>query len=457
MTETKTQQLFRQKLELLILSQDVDVLNRTKEVVSRHFITFKHMPFSELPETSPADLVKAQLVLMDQEPDEDLVSFSQRLDRVLNLFPRSRVVVVLASSKSREVLQGAQNPRVTPLSQAEFKQTLKFEYICLYRCRAQYFEIQFSDLFPMTTVTFPIFVRLSLNQRYLAVAYSASVLSDGRYQRVSKAENTYIANKDSEKYLRYISTYYDTSGNGLKKRARALFLALCSEGLLLNDIILFDFKSVTAEEVQSRYESLNQIVQELVQIMESEENLWDLFREAISGSFYELWRAPWIAVYGALISKKSGQGDPVVTLLSGMLTDVGLFDLDAEISRKYLFSESRSVGDADQSQFANHPILSLNRCLGKGLPVSEAVKAVMVCTHERFDEEGFPNKVPADKIPVEAQILQFAERIDQGVLTTLKNTGVGFRFMKEKLWEAERKSPGAFSPDFLEAIAESLI
>ncbi|AFY01428.1 HD domain-containing phosphohydrolase [Bdellovibrio bacteriovorus] len=457
MTDTRTLTLFRQKLELLILSEDEAILNRAKEVISRHYLTFKQMRYSELDAASRSELMRAQMVLMVQEQNEDLSAFAARVDQVLNLFPRSRIVTVMAASLSRENLEGTQNPRVTPLSQSEFNRTLKFEYICLYRCRAQYFEIQIGDLFPMTTMTFPVFVRMPLNQRYLAVVYSNSVLSDERFQRVGKADNTFIQNRDSEKYLDYITNYYDTSGHGLKKRARALFLSLCHGALYLNEILLFDFKSPGPGTFRSRYEALLKTASDLLQLLGTEEDLWDLFREVLEGEFYEIWRAPWIAVYGAIISRKSGQGDPLTVLIAGLLTDVGLFDIDDRISREFLTSEGRTVLEEQQREFNNHPILSMNRCLIKGLPLTEEVKAVMVCTHERFDEKGFPNQVPADKIPVEALILQFAEKIDQGVLTTMKKNGVGFRFLKEKIWEAENNSGVAFPPAFLAAIADSLL
>ncbi|WP_373999574.1 hypothetical protein [Bdellovibrio bacteriovorus] len=431
-------------------------MNRVKQIVSAHYLTFKQMNFEELPEQA-GDLMKAQLILLAQGKDEGLKAFSLRVDKVLDLFPRSRLVTVMAPSYSKENLEGTQNPRVTPLSQAEFFSTLKFEYVCLYRCRSQYFSIQVGDLFPMTTMTFPAFVRLSLNQRYLAVIYSNSVLSDEKSQKLSRAEGLYIQIKDIEAYLQYIATYYDTSGAALRKRARALFLSLCYQSVYLNESLLFDFKMPTESHLATIYEGIKKTATQLFEIMKTDENLWDIFREALDGDFWELWRSPWIAVYAALISVKSGVGDPMIVLLSGLLTDVGIYDLEEAVARNYYLSEEKKVALEQQSSYEKHPLLSLNRCLIKKLPVEEAVKTVLVCTHERVDEKGFPNQVPSDKLPEEALILLFAEKIDKTALTTMKKTGVGFRFAKEKLWEAESNTPGSFSPDFLNKISESLI
>ncbi|MEK2645295.1 HD domain-containing phosphohydrolase [Bdellovibrio sp. BCCA] len=455
MSEKRPSSLFRQKLELLILSQSEEVLNRVKQVVSAHHFTFRHLAYSELPQGPLGDLIKAQLVLVAQDKEESIQDFSARVDEALRLFPRSRIVTVMGTAFSKENLE-SQNPRITPLSQVEFFSTLKFEYLCLYRCRSQYFEIQVTDLFPMTTMVFPAFIRLELNQRYLAVVYSNTVLSDDRFARLGRAEGLFIQMKDSEKYLQYINNYYDTSGAALKKRARALFLAVCFYSLHLNENILFDFKASGESVAVEAYQNLKKVGEELFTIMRSEENLWDVFREAVDSELSSYWRSPWIATYAALMSIKSGQGDPMTAFLSGLLTDVGLYDLQESVTRKYYLEDDKKTLDEENS-YQKHPLLSLNRCLIKKVPLEESVKTVLVCTHERADQKGFPNQVPADKLPVEAQFVLFAEKIDQGVLTTMKQTGVGFRFLKEKIWEAENATPTNFSSAFLAGIAESLI
>lgn len=74
--------------------------------------------------------------------------------------------------------------------------------------------------------------------------------------------------------------------------------------------------------------------------------------------------------------------------MAGLCSDIGLYDLPEPVVRKFLFSERREV-ESHQASFAKHPVLSLNRCLIKGFPIGEAVKSVVVCTHERADEKGF--------------------------------------------------------------------
>lgn len=455
--DSSEEKLFRQKLELLILTEDEEILNRAKPIISRYYLTFRQMAYATLFETPIWEILRAQMVVMVQGSDEDLLTFAERVDRTMQTLPRSRILTVMSPKLSLDNLEGTQNPRVLPLSRSEFFNTLKFEYLCLCRCRAQYFDIRAGDLFPMTNIGFSVFVRLQLNQRYLAVLPEGAMLTDGRFQRMQESDSVYILRRDVDKYAAYINSYYDRAGQGLVKRIRALFLSLIQASLNLNEVLLFDFKSLTDEDMRVHYEELHRLGKELLELIEEAEDPWNQIREAVSGEFYLLWRSPWIALYAAVISKKTGQGDPLVCILAALLTDLGLFDLQDEISRQFLLDEKRVVDEVHKKAFANHPILSLNRCLLKGLPVEADVKAVMVCTHERHDEQGFPNQVPADKIPVEAQLIQFAEKLDQGVLTTMKNTGVGFRFLREKIWESESKTLDTFSRRFLDSISKAMI
>lgn len=457
MSGTKKASIFRQKLELLIIDGAEAVLNRAKQTISRHYLTFQNLNFKDIPSGPLGELIRAQLILLSQNDGEDLASFSLKVESILKQFPRSRVVTVLQPGFNWNKQENWLSSRVTVLSQAEFFNTLKFDYLCLYRCRGQYQEIQPNDLFPMTTMSFPAFIRLSLNERYLAVVFSKTILSDERFQRLAAAEGLYIQNKDADKYLEYIKNFFDTSGKGMQKRARAAFLCVYHYSLLLNESLLFDHAPINEKLISEIFTDLKIAADELFNTFRSEENLWDNFREASADDFAALWRSPWIGVYAALMSIKSGTGDPMVALLSALFCDLGIYDLEEAVALDHYTSAERKISDIHQKSYEKHSILSLNRALIKKLPLDEAVKSVLVCIHERADEKGFPNQVPTHQLPVEAQLVAFAEKIDQAVLTTMKNTGVGFKFQREKVLESENANPGQFSSEFLSKISNSIL
>lgn len=453
-SEAKTT-FFRQKLELLLLAEDQDAIPPVKELVARSHISFKHVRTLQELKNLESQFARPQILLILQNEIETLSEFSEKIDELLQVFPRSSVVTVLQDSSITEALAGTMNPRVFPLTQREFRDTAKLEYVCLAKARAQFFDISLRDLYPSTQIPFTAYMRMTLNQRYLAVIFKKVILQDGKYHRLEKLNSLHVPFDEVDPFVSYVKEFNDTSGKGLERRLRALFLGVISKSLALNEYLLFDLKTLPQNEVDHLYRELEEAGRQLLEVLPLGDNTWDVLREASQNDLLKFWRAPWVAVYSALICAKSGQGNPLDALMAGLLADVGLLDISLEVYRAYLFQGPEALMESED--FRAHPMASLNRCLSKKLPLNEALKALIVCTHEQADQQGFPNQVPSEKIPVEAMVVQFAERIDFGVRTTMEKTGVSFRFMKEKAWEKEEQRKTIFSLQFLNTISESLL
>lgn len=452
------QTLFRQKLELLVISKDEAVLSHVREVISEHKLTFRNFHDGNVDAPfDAAEIKNPAVILIGQKDDEDLQAFSANVDNLLKDFPKSSVITILKDSSLSEDLKGTENPRVYPLSQNEFLNTVKFETIVMTKSRSQYFTILPTDLFPMTSIDFTAYVQLSLNQRYLAVLFKRLVLSEERLQRISRAKGLLIPITESQGYHNYISSYYDMSGASLKKRARSLFYSLSANWMILFDYLILDYKTLPEAQVTETFANIQKIGKEIIELLTKDEDLWDTFREASSNPLFKLWRSPWIAIYAALISIKSGQGNPEEALIAGLFSDIGLTSLNSKLLQKYLATELKELTPEEKAQIEKYPMESLNRCLQKKLPLSENAKSIIATSNERFDGAGFPNQVPADKIPPETYLIRLAMLIDLASRTSMVELGVGFRFTREKLWEAQKQNAGNFDPEFLEKIANALL
>jgi response regulator RpfG family c-di-GMP phosphodiesterase len=227
--------------------------------------------------------------------------------------------------------------------------------------------------------------------------------------------------------------------------------------MILFDYLAMDYKTLSEAQVAETFAKIQGISQEIIELLKKEEDLWDTFREACNNPIFKFWRSPWIAIYAALISIKSGEGNPEDTLIAGLFSDIGLTSLNSKLLQKYLTSGLKELTSEEKTQLEKYPMESLNRCLLKKLPLTESVKSIIATSNERFDGAGFPNQVPADKIPTEAYLIRFAMLIDQASRTSMVELGVGFRFTREKLWEAEKNKAGNFSPEFQEKIANALL
>lgn len=457
MPSTGADSIFRQKLELLILSRDSKVIRRAEEAVSQY--SFSFMPLTDQDFEgyfSDSNVVRPQVTLISQILDEAVSDFARRANELLAKFPKSCVVAVLNHDSVNGDLSGLQNLHIVPLSEAEFYTTAKFEYACLYRTRTQYVDINKNEVFPGTSIPFSAYIKLPLNQKYLAVIFADTVLTDERFQKItSESDHLLIDLAEAAQYSNYISTFFDQAGIGLRKRSRALFLSFCHCALLFQESLVFDHKALPSRITSDLFIKIKDLLYELVDLLKRDGDLWDVFREACQNEFFAQWRSPWISVYAALISVKSGKGDPICIMTAALLTDLGLYDLSRESFHKFVREGRGGFQDEELDEFRKHPLVSLNRVLMRGVPLEDNVQKALVAVHEHADGTGFPNGVTVEALPLEAAIIRFAEQIDFHVRNHPEGSEFSFRSLREKLMSTENRE--TYPTQFFEGISKALL
>ena len=457
MTETKENSFFRQRLELLLLADDAQISERIGPVISRHFITFKHVPNLKEFSEQKSVLGRPQLIVLKHASSEGIDAVNDRVSDVVRLYPKSSVIVIRKNPSDDPEAGEELHPKAYGLSVDELYSTAKLEYLLLSKIRSHYFSFPVTDLFPSTTVSFSAFMRATLNQRYLPVVIAGRTLSDARFQRLQEVERIYFPVVQAPAYYDYVQNYYDTSGVGLRKRVRALFLQFLAAGIEVFDYALLDVRNANTEKIEQIYTSLVRKASALIGAMEKSEDPWEIIREAEENEFLNFWRAPVIGAFAAVMSLKSKQGDPVTALLVGFFAELGMWQLSYDFFQRYQEKGMSGVLPTEKPIFEASPMNALNRMMSKGFPMDDAVKAALVCVMERADGKGFPNQTPIESIPVEALIVRFAIGLEREMRTTLKATGTSFRFMREKYWEEVKKDAGDFGDDFLTKISDSLV
>lgn len=438
----------------MLAMSEAEIPPVVSELITRYFISFKTIPPSLDLEALPQESRRCNIVLLVQLSDEDLDAFTARLGRALLAFQKAAILCVLQEASLQAARGRDWGERVFALSPHEFQYGAKFEYLILAKTRALYMHIPVTDLFPMTTIPFTAFYRMTLNQRYLAVVLEGMILKEEKFRRLEKTSGIYVSTHEVRKYVDYVQTYFDMAGIGLRKRVHSVFLDLIHATMKLNEEVLFDLRSAKEEKLLLIYQRLEGVARELVSLLKGTEDLWEVLFEAFHNELCTYWRAPWVASYGALISVRSGKGDPVLVLMAGLLCDNALLDFPQDI---YLRSvQQGTVAMQEQEVFRFHPVQSLNRLLSKEVPLSEEIKAIVACSHENAFSTGFPNQTPAAHVPVESLLLSFAEKIDEQVRGKTASE-LNFRLLREKLWEKEDQEQKTYDKDFLAAIGDTLL
>lgn len=447
----KTILLKRQKKDLLVIAEEGDLVERLQRAAQQYRFSSKSFTSAQLYHDEISSYTRPQVIFTSTQKPEEVLALREAC-------PHAYIVLIIKDELEdvhrAELLKAGGS---VVMSHQEFFKTAKLEFICLQRIKGSYYPISLQDVFPATEMSFNAFVRMPLNQKFLAVIFRGFRLSEEKYKRIEKEGRLFIRARDTADYLKYILHYNDSLGNGLKKRCRAEFLSLASNLMALQEMIVFDSMKVQPPQLEALFNKVENACREIIKYIESnsEVDLWEVFKDALSNDLFNYWRAPWIAVYAGLICHQSKKGDPLSAMLTGCFADIGMFDIDREVFFEYM-QKGPGMSKDNLPVLQTHPILSLNRCMSVELPLGEIVKSAMVSTHERQDLKGYPNQSPPDKIPAEAWAVQLAEMIDFGSRTFMVENNVTFDYLRKTIWKENFQEESCFPPDIIEAYKKGL-
>lgn len=430
--------LKRKKVDLLVFSEDEKVLERVQQVSFQ--FRFVKENFKDTAEYIDQiyDFTRPQVILLEKLSD---------IAKLAPQVPHAALILLGEKSLAAEEMQECRAKGLAAaLSFFEFYSTPKFEFLALQRIRAPYYPISLQDIFPSTEMSFNASVRLPLNQKYLPVIFKGFLLTEEKYNKIEREGRLFIRSQDAGEYLNYIKTYNDGLGVGLKKRCRALFLQLSYQILRLYENMTYDSALDQTEAISTLWSDLQVTLQEIAGYVRNAENvdLWEVFRDALVNEIFNHWRMPWHMVYAALTCQRVGKGDPLNAMLIAGLCSTGLMDIQPETFFDFVHKGEEALDERQQKELQKYPMLSLNRCLGAGLPLSEEVKSSLVLIHERQDGHGFPNQTPPENIPFEVWAVQYAQGVDLSVRTQHVDASVPFRFLRKVTWEKQVQPEGRF-------------
>jgi response regulator RpfG family c-di-GMP phosphodiesterase len=98
--------------------------------------------------------------------------------------------------------------------------------------------------------------------------------------------------------------------------------------------------------------------------------------------------------------------------------------------------------------------VSLNQTLSRKLQISDQMKNIILATHERIDEKGFPNKLKAAKIPFESMLIQISEMVDRETIIKMGKERKNIKIVRTEVYQKEEKKTDIFPLTFLLKIKE---
>lgn len=447
-----------ERLELLVIAKNAELLAAGQEV--SEYFGFRAGFWGETVEV-PREVRSGNspaMILVELTAEAAVIEKMQVLKGLRDLFPRSQLVVVVQGGESVddcEFLRGA-GAQYLILSQ-EVRSTSKLYYLAALLIQGTYLPIPVTDLFPSTQLNFNAYQKLVLNQKFLPVAFSGFTFSDKKYRRLEPDRQIYVRRESLEGYRKYIETYNDRTGSALKKRCRVLMMEVL--GLYTEVILLLALDSEVAkkEVVQNKLSQFTKVAVELRDHLKDCADVWNVMARALDFQFCKQERGVIVLAYALYLADGAGAGEVENLVLTALLADIGLLDLPATTYKNLKTHGVKRLSAEELERFRGHPMASLNRIMFRQVDVPVAVRSAIVCTHERNDRKGFPNQVPAEKIPTEAKLVSFCEILDRRVRASLEDGMVTHDFVRKQVWEEERDSLKGFDAEFLDKIQKLLV
>jgi putative nucleotidyltransferase with HDIG domain len=269
--------------------------------------------------------------------------------------------------------------------------------------------IQLLDITPGVVLGFDLYLNLPANNRRLKYVGSAESLGEARAAKLKKHQfqSAMVPEKQIKQFYQFTASCLKSAGGTLSETERAEKRQKAVRDVL-SGVFGSDVSGDSLEGGRQLMTDCQEIVKAFIADPASGKTAWYDKLLSISDSDQTPYsHASDVATLAALLSIGLGVGDPKDLALAGLLHDIGLTSVPAEIILKK--PEDRT--GVEQNIYEKHPLSSVVLIKERKMIVSEKVCQIIEQHHERFDGNGYPNHMPGPKVCKEAQLLAVADEV----------------------------------------------
>ncbi len=277
-----------------------------------------------------------------------------------------------------------------------------------------YRPVKIIDLEPGQELDFETSIFLPANNRYVKLSNPGDALDESRVERIKKSKfsNIQVPTDQIKQFYAYSAKRLHTLGNSDSLSATEKKERLSGA---VRDLIggLFSDQAASFETGASIMKDCGEIVKSY--IIQGAENDWYSRIQTLLGERGDGYsHSANVSTLAALFSMGLGIGKPEELALAGLLHDIGIAELPAEIQ----VLDPEQMSKEQLETYKKHPEISVELIKSRKIVVPEIVTKAILQHHELYNGTGYPNGFFGDRICKEAQVLALADEFDY--LTRLK-------------------------------------
>lgn len=276
-----------------------------------------------------------------------------------------------------------------------------------------YKAVHLIDIPPDETLGFDLYIHLPANNKKIRYVAASESLSAERSTKLKKHHHqaAFVSEDEVKKFYQFTAKQLKNLVNSTKisetekaeKREKAV-------RDLLTGFFSDPGKSDSISSGKEMLTDCQEIIKEfIVDDSESKTSWYDRMMAIANAESSSYNHSANVATFASLLSIATGIGDPKDLAFAGLLHEIGLTSVPAEICLK----EKKDRSEKEQALFEQYPFFSVNLIRERKLIVSEKIITIIEQHRERFDGAGFPNRMPGPRIIKEAQILAFAIALEE--------------------------------------------
>lgn len=426
-------------LDLVAISTNKSFIQRCSNLASRFVFEFSHYDNADSFFSGSADAGAVKCFILDCTSFNNIHEAAGPIQVARQMMDKSYIICILDSRVQPEHMELLKKSGANLIMlDNEFTTNSKLEFVTSQVIKSAYLPVKVTDLIKDSNLDCPLYMLMPKNQKFLKIYKPGYNIGNEFVCRYEEAQELYLHRNDVPAWMEYVKTFPADEEHQEVRNCRAQFIKL--QQAFLELVLMLSDQTSTSSFSNGKvlFDDCKTFAKDLLVSLEKVKFPWQVINNSSIGDFGSVERGTAVAAYAGLLSRKSNIGEPERVMLGALLADIGILLLSPSATEKVRGQKFQEMNGEERLEFEKHPIFSLNQILSKRIPLDDDVKNMILLSHERSDQKGFPNRPASNKITEDSALVRLSQEIDQTLTIRMgeqaKDFGTAFQeFIETKL------------------------